>query len=72
MLDLVRAGVGLSLARYALAMAERQESGLAVADNVRLPCALSLIWRSDRATEPTIKAALDTLDTVWPHRLRSL
>ena len=72
MLDLVRAGVGLSLARDALAMAERQESGLAVADNVRLPCALSLIWRSDRATEPTIKAALDTLDTVWPHRLRSL
>lgn len=68
MLDLVRAGVGLSLARDALAMAERQESGLAVADNVRLPCALSLIWRNDRATEPTIKAALDTLNTVWPHR----
>lgn len=68
MLDLVRAGVGLSLARDALAMAERQESGLAVAENVRLPCALSLIWRGDRAAEPTIKAALDTLDTVWPHR----
>lgn len=70
MLDLVRAGVGLSLARDALAMAERQESGLAVAENVRLPCALSLVWRKERATEPTIQAALDTLDTVWPHRLR--
>lgn len=70
MLDLVRAGVGLSLARDALAMAERQQSGLAVADNVRLPCALSLIWRKDRATEPAIKTALDSLDTVWPQRLR--
>jgi len=69
MLDLVRAGVGLSLARDALAMAERQESGLAVAENVRLPCALSMIWRKERAAEPTLKAALDTLDTVWPYRL---
>ncbi|WP_271910839.1 LysR family transcriptional regulator [Vreelandella alkaliphila] len=69
MLDLVRAGVGLSLARDALAMAERQESGLAVAENVRLPCALSMIWRKERAAEPTIRAALDTLDTVWPYRL---
>lgn len=70
MLDLVRAGVGLSLARDALAMAERQESGLAVADDVRLPCALSLIWRKDRAAEPLNKAAIETLDTVWPNRLK--
>ncbi|RUR29564.1 LysR family transcriptional regulator [Vreelandella andesensis] len=70
MLDLVRAGVGLSLARDALAMAERQESGLAVADNVRLPCALSMVWRKERAMEPTVKAALDTLDSVWQYRLR--
>ena len=69
MLDLVRAGVGLSLARDALAMAERQESGLAVADNIRLPCALSFIWRHDSAAEPTVNAALSTLDEVWPHRL---
>lgn len=69
MLDLVRAGVGLSLARDALAMTERQESGLAVADNIRLPCALSFIWRHDSANEPTVNAALSTLDEVWPHRL---
>ncbi|SDN69105.1 LysR family transcriptional regulator [Vreelandella arcis] len=68
MLDLVRAGVGLSLARDALAMAERQESGLAVADHVRLPCALGLIWRHDRAAEPPIATALTTLDDVWPPR----
>ena len=69
MLDLVRAGVGLSLARDALAMTERQESGLAVADNIRLPCALSFIWRHDSAAESTVNAALNTLDEVWPHRL---
>ncbi|WP_172117282.1 LysR family transcriptional regulator [Halomonas hibernica] len=66
MLDLVRAGVGLSLARDALAMTERQESGLVIASNIRLPCALSLIWRHDRAEEPPIDAALRTLSEVWP------
>ncbi|OWV30131.1 LysR family transcriptional regulator [Halomonas campaniensis] len=69
MLDLVRAGVGLSLARDALAMTERQESGLTVADNIRLPCALSFIWRHESTNEPTVNAALSTLDEVWPHRL---
>lgn len=69
MLDLVRAGVGLSLARDALAMTERQESGLAVAENIRLPCALSFVWRHDSTAESTVNAALNTLDEVWPHRL---
>lgn len=65
MLDLVRAGIGLSLARDALAMAERQERGLVIAEGARLPCALSFIWREDRAAEPVISAALETLDSVW-------
>lgn len=69
MLDLVRAGVGLSLARDALAMTERQESGLAVANNIRLPCALSFIWRHDSTNKSTVKAALSTLDEVWQRRL---
>jgi DNA-binding transcriptional LysR family regulator len=65
MLDLVRAGVGLSLARDALAMAERQERGLVVAEGVRLPCALCFIWRRSRAEEPVIGEALEVLDRVW-------
>jgi DNA-binding transcriptional LysR family regulator len=69
MLDLVRAGVGLSLARDALAMTERQESGLAVTENIRLPCALSFIWRHESTNESTVNAALSTLDEVWPQRL---
>ncbi|NYS60252.1 LysR family transcriptional regulator [Vreelandella salicampi] len=69
MLDLVRAGVGLSLARDALAMTERQESGLAVARDIHLPCALSFIWLRGREDEPALHAALGTLDEVWPLRL---
>ncbi len=65
MLDLVRAGVGLSLARDALAMAERQERGLAVAEGVRLPCALCFIWQRGRAEEPVIAEALAVLERVW-------
>lgn len=65
MLDLVRAGVGLSLARDALAMAERQERGLVVVDGVKIPCALSFIWRRDRGDEPVIAEALEALAGVW-------
>ena len=66
MLDLVRAGVGLSLARDALAMAERQERGLVVVEGVRLPCALNFIWRRQRGEEPAIVAAREVLEEVWP------
>jgi DNA-binding transcriptional LysR family regulator len=65
MLDLVRAGVGLSLARDALAMAERQERGLVIAEGLRLPCALCFVWRRDRSDEPTIDTALAVLGEVW-------
>ncbi|RTR02926.1 LysR family transcriptional regulator [Halomonas nitroreducens] len=65
MLDLVRAGVGLSLARDALAMAERQERGLEVVEDIRLPCALSFIWRRDRGEEAVIAEALEVLASVW-------
>ena len=65
MLDLVRAGVGLSLARDALAMAERQETGLEIVDGVQLPCALSFIWHRDRQDEPLIAEALEALAGVW-------
>lgn len=65
MLDLVRAGVGLSLVRDALAITERQKSGLCVLDKVRLECALSVIWRRECAQQPPLQAALAALDQVW-------
>lgn len=68
MLDLVRAGVGLSLARDALAIAERQERDLVIAEGFRLPCALSFIWRQDRGEEQVIAEALEILESVWANR----
>ncbi|KAA1176189.1 LysR family transcriptional regulator [Marinobacter salinexigens] len=65
MLDLVRAGVGLSLARDALAIAERQERGLVVVEGVRLPCALSFVWHRDHSGEPMFLEALEALAGVW-------
>ncbi|MDN2656495.1 LysR family transcriptional regulator [Cobetia sp. 14N.309.X.WAT.E.A4] len=66
MLDLVRAGVGLSLARDVLALAERQERGLNIVPDTRLPCALSVVWRRDKAADPSVQAALQSLANVWP------
>lgn len=68
MLDLVRAGVGLSLARDALAIAEKQERDLEIVERIRLPCALSFIWRQDRGEDQVIAEALDILDSVWTNR----
>lgn len=65
MLDLVRAGVGLSLARDAVAIQERQERGLIVVPNVRLPCALSVIWRTEQREDPVVDAALQALGGAW-------
>ncbi|MGM0926504.1 MAG: LysR family transcriptional regulator [Pseudomonadota bacterium] len=65
MLDLVRAGVGLSLARDTLAMTERQERGLALAEGIHLPCALCFLWPRGREEEPVIAEALSALEAVW-------
>ena len=65
MLDLVKSGVGLSLARDAVAMREAQASGLALADKVSLECELSFIGLQARAKEPVIASALSALGAVW-------
>lgn len=65
MLDLVRAGVGLSLARDAIAIQEHQERGLTIVPDVRLPCALSVIWRTEQRDDPVVDTALNALGTTW-------
>ncbi|MBX3609031.1 MAG: LysR family transcriptional regulator [Hydrogenophaga sp.] len=65
MLDLVRSGVGLSLARDAIAMREAQARGLAIAERVALACELSFVCRAERSGEPVIAAAWSALDAVW-------
>ena len=65
MLDMVKSGVGLSLARESLALRESQAHGLAIADAVEVPSVLSLICLQKRHEEVVIKAAFECLAAVW-------
>ena len=65
MLDLVRSGVGLTLARESIALRESQARGLVMANKVQLDCTLSFVFLSSRAHEQVIAAALRALGNVW-------
>jgi DNA-binding transcriptional LysR family regulator len=64
MLDLVRSGVGLSLARDTVAMREAQSRALVVADRVELPCVLCFIHAEGRE-DSAVQAARQALRRVW-------
>jgi DNA-binding transcriptional LysR family regulator len=65
MLDLVRSGVGLSLARDTIALHEAQSRGLVVADRVQLACSLCFIHGASTRAAPVIQAAQHALAQVW-------
>lgn len=65
MLDLVKSGVALALARDSLALQLAHEAGVAIADAVSVPAALGFICLKDRAEEPTIAAVFDAVRLVW-------
>jgi DNA-binding transcriptional LysR family regulator len=65
MLDLVRSGVGLSLARESIALQEVQSRGLVVADRAQLACCLCFIYRRTQVSSAPVRAALDALQKVW-------
>ncbi len=65
MLDLLKSGVGLSLARDAVAMRESQAHGLVIVEGVRLPCELQFISLAARTGEPTVAAGWNALGQVW-------
>ncbi len=66
MLDLVRSGVGLSLARDTIALREAQSRGLVIADRVSLPCCLCFVHAPSASGSPVLVAALQALNKVWP------
>jgi DNA-binding transcriptional LysR family regulator len=68
MLDLVRSGVGLSLARDSIAMRESQSRGLVIADKVSLDCTLCFVHLAQRADDVVISAAREALEDVWQMR----
>lgn len=67
MLALVRSGVGLSLARDALAIRESQSAGLVIADRVSIDTTLSFVCTTSKQSDVCVAAALEALKRVWRH-----
>ncbi|NLP61051.1 LysR family transcriptional regulator [Paraburkholderia sacchari] len=65
MLDLVKSGVGLSLARDATAIAEAHAHALTIVEGITVPTELTFITLAARRDEPTIAAALKAIETQW-------
>jgi DNA-binding transcriptional LysR family regulator len=65
MLDLVKSGVGLSLARDSVALAEAHAHALTIVEGVTAPTQLSFIALAERREEPTIAAALRLIEEQW-------
>ncbi|QEI08072.1 LysR family transcriptional regulator [Pigmentiphaga aceris] len=61
MLDLVRAGVGLSLARDSIALRESQTAGLQIVKGLSIRTELALICLESRRTDPVIQAAFSVI-----------
>lgn len=65
MMDLVRSGVGMALARHSLALSAAHEQGVVIADAVSVDAELCFVCRADRYNEAAIKAAMDAVKVVW-------
>jgi len=65
MLDLVKSGVGLTLARDSTALAEAHAHGLTIVEGVTVPTELTFITLAARRDEPAIAAALKVIETQW-------
>jgi len=66
MLDLVKSGVALALARDSLALRAAHAEGVVVADAVAVEAELGFICRRDRRHEPPVAAAMSAIAEVWP------
>jgi DNA-binding transcriptional LysR family regulator len=65
MLDLVKSGVGLTLARDAIALTEAHAHALTIVDDVIVPTQLTFITLASRKDEPAIAAALKLIEQQW-------
>jgi len=65
MLDLVKSGVALALARHNLALQAVHVHGIVMADAVAVDAELGFLCRRDRQAEPIIAAALEVVREVW-------
>jgi DNA-binding transcriptional LysR family regulator len=65
MLDLVKSGVGLSLSRNSIAIAEAHAHGLTIVEGVNVPAALTFICLTERREEPSLAAAFRLVEQQW-------
>lgn len=65
MMDLVKSGVALSLARDSLALQAAKEHGVVVADRVELQAELGFICVKGREAEPAVGAAFELVGRAW-------
>ncbi|SMG37636.1 LysR family transcriptional regulator [Paraburkholderia susongensis] len=65
MLDLVKSGVGLTLARDAIAIAEAHAHALTIVEGITVPTQLSFVTLEKRRNEPAIAAALKLIEQQW-------
>lgn len=65
MLAMVRSGVGLSLCRDSIALAERQTRGIVISDTVELATTLEFICLQARRQDPALGIAFESLQQVW-------
>lgn len=65
MLDLVKSGVGLSLARASIALNQAHAHGLVIADAVELSTQLSFICLEKWQHDPVIQAVFRLLQEIW-------
>jgi DNA-binding transcriptional LysR family regulator len=66
MVDLVRAGFGLSLAREAVALREQDQSGLAISRQHTLDTALWLVARPEPRDPATVATLFEVAAATWP------
>jgi DNA-binding transcriptional LysR family regulator len=65
MIDLVKSGVGISLARNTTALAEAHTHGLTIIEGISVPASLTFVALAERREEPSIAAALHLVEDQW-------
>ncbi|EDT43824.1 LysR family transcriptional regulator [Burkholderia ambifaria] len=65
MLDLVKSGIGLTLARDSTALAEAHAHALTIVERVTVPTELTFVALAERRDEPAIAAALRLIESQW-------
>jgi DNA-binding transcriptional LysR family regulator len=65
MLDLVKSGIGLTLARDSIALAEAHAHALTIVEDVTVPTELTFITLAAHKDEPAIAAALKLIELQW-------